>query len=236
VEWGVMTKRLLSGTIVVALILALLAACERKPQPPLVFGAAAWPGYEPVYLARELGYFSATNLQLSDYSGISELKQALRNRSVQLAALPLDEALLLRRDIPNLKIILLFDAAGDAASGRRIDVLVTRDETIGQYHREMQALVQGWHRALEYLHQEHAKAVQIMARHEHLTSAQFDKSLQAIELYDLRRNQQLMIGEPPAIGGDIVTVQRSMLNRGLLNFGEDPSMLVDATLLAEAIK
>lgn len=234
-----MTKRTVSGTLVVALILALLAACNRTPQPPLVFGATAWPGYESVYLARELGYFSAANLQLADYSGVPELKQALRGGKVALAALTLDEALLLRRDMPDLKIILLFDSAPDSAgsaTGKRIDVLVTRDQTIGLRHRDMQAFVQGWRRALEYLHSERAKALPIMAQHEHVTPAQFDKALQPIELYDLRRNLQLMAGEPPAIGGEIVAMQRSLLNRGLLKVGEDPTLIVDATLLAEAVK
>ncbi len=234
-----MTKRTVCGTLVVALVLALLAACNRTPQPPLVFGATAWPGYEPVYLARDLGYFSAANLQLADYSGIPELKQALRSGKVALAALTLDEALLLRRDMPDLKIILLFDAAPAPAgypSGKRIDVLVTRDQTIGLYHRDLQQFVQGWRRAIEYIHSDRAKALQIMASHEHLTAEQFDKALQPIELYDLQRNQQLMIGEPPAVGGDIIAMQRNLLNKGLLNVGEDPSLVVDATLLAEAKK
>ncbi len=231
-----MTTKRLSRTIVVALMLALLAACERKAQPPLVFGATAWPGYETVYLARELGYFSAANLKLADYSGIPELEQAFRSRSVQLAAVTLDEALLLRRDVPDVKIILLFDAAGDSAAGKRIDVLVARDETIGLYHGDLQKFVQGWRRAVEYVRSERTKAVEIMAQHEHLAPAQFDKALQAIELYDLRRNVQLMTGEPPAIGTEIVAVQRSLLNRGLLKIGEDPSLVVDATLLVEAIK
>ncbi len=230
-----MTKKKLSITIVVALMLALLAACERKAQPPLVFGATAWPGYETVYLARELGYFSA-NLTLADYHGLPELEQAFRSGGVQLAALTLDEALLLRRDIPDLKIILLFDAAGDSASGKRIDVLVTRDETIGQYHRDLQQFMQGWRRAMEYLHSDRNKAVQIMARHQRLEPGQFDKSLRAMELYDFRRNVQLMTGEPPPIGTEIVAVQRNMLNRGLLKIGEDPSLVVDGTLLAEAVK
>ncbi len=234
-----MTKRTVCGMIVVALTLALLAGCNRAPQPPLVFGATAWPGYESVYLARELGYFSKANLQLVDYSGVSELKQALRGGKVTLAALTLDEALLLRRDVPDLKIILLFDAAPAPAasqSGKRIDVLVTRDQTIGLYHGDLQKFVQGWRHAIEYVHSDRAKALQIMAQHEHLTPEQFDKALQPIELYDLRRNLQLMVGEPPAIGNDIVAMQRSLLNKGLLNIGEDPSLVVDATLLAEAVK
>jgi hypothetical protein len=57
-----------------------------------------------------------------------------------------------------------------------------------------------------------------------------------MELYGWQRNQQLMMGEPPPAGGSINAVQRSMLNRGQINVGIDPSMLLDPTLLAEPDK
>jgi len=224
--------------IIVALLPALLSACDKTPQPPMVFGASAWPGYEPVYLARELGYFPGANLRLVEYAGAAEVEQAFRNRSVQLAALTLDKALLLRRDIPEMKIILLFDAeaAGAPISGKRMDVLVTRDEDIGQYHQEMQLLLQGWRHALDYMHSDPSKAGQIMAHHEHITPAQFNLALQGIELYGWQRNQQLMIGEPPPIGDAIEAAQRVLLDQGMLNMGVDPSMMLDSTLLAETAK
>ncbi len=50
--------------LALALLSVSLAACDKTPKPPLVFGADLRPGYEPVYLARELGYFSAVNLRL----------------------------------------------------------------------------------------------------------------------------------------------------------------------------
>lgn len=230
--------------VAVVVALASFAACNKTPQPPLVLGASAWPGYEPVYLARELGYFKDTNLRLADYGSPAEVEQAFRSRSIQLAAITLDKALLLRRDIPELKIILLFDAESGipASSGmtpepwKRMDVLVTRDDTIGQYHPEMHQLLQGWRRALDYMHDEPGKALQIMAKHEHLSSVQFGVALQGVELYGWQRNQQLMIGDPPPIGGAINAVQRAMLNQGSLNIGVDPSMLLEPALLAEPEK
>jgi len=233
-----MTKKPFFMIIIVALLLVLLSACDKTPQPPMVFGASAWPGYEPIYLAGELGYFPGAKLRLAEYAGAAEVEQAFRNRSVQLAALTLDKALLLRRDIPEMKIILLFDAevAGAPISGKRMDVLVTRDEDIGQYHQEMQQLLQGWRRALDYMHSDPSKAGQIMAQHEHITPAQFNLALQGIELYGWQRNQQLMIGEPPPIGAAIEAAQRVLLDQGMLNMGVDPSMLLDSTLLAETAK
>jgi ABC-type nitrate/sulfonate/bicarbonate transport system substrate-binding protein len=222
-----MSKRILFAAIVAALFSILLAGCNKKPQPPLVFGAGIWPGYEPVYLARELGYYVKDNLRLADYTGESEVVQAFRSGSVQAAALTLEQALLLRRDIPDVKIILLFDS-----SGSRMDVLVTHDQDIGQYHRELQQLLQGWRRALEYMHDNPDKAAQVMAQREHVAPAKFSSALKGLELYGWQRNQQLMLGEPPPVGGSINAVQRSMLNRGRINIGIDPSMLLDPTLLA----
>lgn len=306
------------------LLLALLAACDKSPAPPMVFGANAWPGYEPVYLARELDYFSGVNLRLAEYGKPAEVQQALRNGTVQLAAVTLDEALQMRRDIPDLKIVLLFDASSGADAilaqpgitdlrqlqGRRVgmentargayflslalksagmqaqqleivplamneqeaafrarkvdavvtldparsdllaagaqqlfdsarvpgkifEVLVTRDEYIGQYHREMLGLARGWSRALDYLKAEPGKAVQIMAKREHMDAARFDKALQGFDLIGMSRNRELLQGESPAIGASLEQVQRFMLDRGMLQIGGDASTLVDSSLLAE---
>ena len=100
--------------IAAVLLPVLLAACDKPPVPPLAFGANLWAGYEPVYLARELGYFSAVNLRLAEYANASDVKKAFVKHELQIAAVTLDEALQLRRDIPDLKIVLLFDASKGA--------------------------------------------------------------------------------------------------------------------------
>jgi NitT/TauT family transport system substrate-binding protein len=106
--------KFIARIIAAVLLPLLLAACDKTPAPPMVFGANLWPGYEPVYLARELGYFSAVNLRLAEYANASEVQQAFRKHELHLAAVTLDEALQLSRDIPDLKIVLLFDASNGA--------------------------------------------------------------------------------------------------------------------------
>ena len=91
-----------------------LAGCNRPPKPPLVFGATAWPGYESIYLARSKGFLPKQGILLERYAGEAELVQALRAHKVHLAALTLSRALLLRRDIPDLKIVLVLDASKGA--------------------------------------------------------------------------------------------------------------------------
>jgi len=39
------------------LILSVLFACSAEQESPLRVGTNIWPGYEPFYLARELGYY-----------------------------------------------------------------------------------------------------------------------------------------------------------------------------------
>ncbi|HEY5994948.1 MAG TPA: hypothetical protein VIU46_10165 [Gallionellaceae bacterium] len=227
-----MTKLSFSGIFAAALLPLLLAACDKTPQPPMVFGASAWPGYEPVFLAQDQGYLQGSNLRLSEFKSPAETADALRSQKIHLAALTLENALLLRRDIPDLKIILLFDAA----PGKRLDVLVTRDEYIGQYHSEMQQLLLGWRKALDYMHSNPDQAAQAMARREGLTLAQFNAARQGLELYGLQRNQLELLGDPPPIGTVIEAAQHSLLNQGKLEIGFDPSMLVEPALLAESPK
>ena len=106
--------KFIAGIIAAVLLPVLLASCDKTPSPPLMFGARVGQGSEPVYLARELGYFSTDNLRLTEYGNASEVKQAFLKHQLQLAAVTLDEALQLSRDIPDLKIILLLDASNGA--------------------------------------------------------------------------------------------------------------------------
>lgn len=108
--------------VMAVLLLALLAACYKHPSHPLVFGANVWPGYEPVYLARDLDYYDPDKVHLAEYTNASEVIRAFRNDLLQAAAVTLDEALLLQQDIPDLRIILVFDYSNGA------DVVLSQSE------------------------------------------------------------------------------------------------------------
>jgi NitT/TauT family transport system substrate-binding protein len=316
--------KFISRIILILLFPVLLAACNKTPVPPLVFGSVLKPGYEPVYLARELGYFSTTNLRFSEYGHVAEVQQAFRSRSIQAAAVSLGEALQLSRDIPDLKIALIFDVSQGAdmllaqhdftelkqlqghrigmentvqgayllnlalksvgmqygqvevvplsmeeeesafrtrkvdalvassllserlssagahplfdsarVPGKMIDVLVARDEDIGRYHNEMMEVVEGWNRALKYIHTEPDKAMQIMAKHEKMDTGDFTKAMQVVELLGVQRNSELLSGDQPAAGTNIEAVQRFLLERGLISMGADTATLLDTSLLGK---
>lgn len=223
-----MTIKRLFGTVGVALFLLLLVSCEKVVRPPLVFGANAWPGYEPVYLAGDLGYLPADRIHLAEYANAAEVRQAFRAHTLHLAAMTLEDALELRRDVPDLKIVLVFDTR---VPGKTLDVLVARDDDIGDYHDEMVQLAKGWRRAMDYVHSDAAKATALMAKHEHLEPVQFDKAMQGLELAGVQRNKELLLGDSPGIAASINAIQRAMLNKGQLNIGVEPGMLLDGSLL-----
>jgi NitT/TauT family transport system substrate-binding protein len=100
----------------------IIAACKpfTEPQSQLRIGTNVWSGYEPLYLARELGYYDESQLRLVEFNSTSDVITALRNGSLEAAALTLDEAMTLLQDGFNLKIILVMDFSdgGDALLGK----------------------------------------------------------------------------------------------------------------------
>lgn len=235
--------------IMMLALLALLAACDKTPPAPMAVGATS--GYAPLYAARDQGYLSGVNLKMSELGSANEVMQALRNHSLHMAALTLDESLRLRRDIPDLKIILLLYASreggcagdGKAVNGgagdsgcrpllppkldgscepRHIGALVTRDSDIGQYHAEIYQLVQGWQRALDYLNAAPAKPSNVPTA-----------DMQGTGWLNLNRNRELLAGDAPAIAACLESAQRALLEQGALQIGGDAPALIESAFLTE---
>ncbi|OGT84062.1 MAG: hypothetical protein A3H91_13260 [Gammaproteobacteria bacterium RIFCSPLOWO2_02_FULL_61_13] len=109
----------------ILLLAALFAALSSvpgctPPPEPLRLGHIHWPGYEPLTLADELGYFGAATVQVLHYSSGTQLKRAFRNRVVEVAAVSLPEAMDLARLDPEVRILLALDysAGADAILGQ----------------------------------------------------------------------------------------------------------------------
>lgn len=102
------------------LMLFLLAGCAEPPAAPMRIGTNVWPGYEPLYLARDREEWSAERFRLVEYPSASEVLRAFRNRSLDAAALTLDEVLQLRQDGLPVKVVLVTDVShgGDVIMGR----------------------------------------------------------------------------------------------------------------------
>ncbi|MFZ5524947.1 MAG: ABC transporter substrate-binding protein [Pseudomonadota bacterium] len=102
------------------LMLLVLAGCAEESVQPLVFGAVTWPGYEPAYLARDLGFLDERQVHLAEFTNTTEVVRAMRDGRLHVAGLTLDEALSLRQSIPDLQVFMAVDVSNGA------DVLMVR--------------------------------------------------------------------------------------------------------------
>lgn len=103
------------------LMLAALTACQ-APEPPLRVATIQWVGYQPLHLAQNQGYFGSLPIRLADFNSNVESLRAFRNGDVEVAALTLDEVLLLNADGHDARVILIMDYSQGA------DAIVSRPE------------------------------------------------------------------------------------------------------------
>lgn len=107
-------RRLLAG----ALLPWVLGAC-RDPAEPMRLAGQPWPGYEPMFLARTLGYMPA-GVELQESTTAQESIQLTYDGRVEGGMLTLDEVLRLRDQGVALQIVLVFDVS------RGADMLLAR--------------------------------------------------------------------------------------------------------------
>ena len=93
--------------------LTLLAGCS-KPEPLVRVAGIAWVGYEPLFLARELGYYNDARLRLVELPSSTANLMALASGEVEAATLTLDELLIAREGKLDLQVILVFDDSAGA--------------------------------------------------------------------------------------------------------------------------
>ena len=136
--------RLMLWVLVAGLFVLGWPACK-PPEKPIRVGANAWPGYEPMFLARSLGYYKEHQIQLIDFPSTTEANRAYRNGLIDVVALTADESLSIMANQPGQHCIVMvcdFSNGADAIlakpeiktmqdlKGRRIGVETT---AIGAY-------------------------------------------------------------------------------------------------------
>lgn len=117
---NVFRRQLLTASLGLPLAgLASLAACTRA-EPQVRVAGIVWVGYEPLFLARELGYFNESRLRLVELPSNTASLMALASGEVEAATLTLDECLIAREGNLDLRAILVFDdsAGADVIMGR----------------------------------------------------------------------------------------------------------------------
>ena len=90
-----------------------MVGCQ-KPRVPVRVGSVVWLGYEPMFLARELGYLDDGLVRLVEHPSSTSSLMALATGDVDAATLTLDELLLAREGGLDLRVILVFDTSNGA--------------------------------------------------------------------------------------------------------------------------
>ena len=96
------------------LFFLVLGGCEEVSNGPIKVGTMLWPGYEPLYLAREQSLFSEQDVELIELSSSTGVIRAMKNGSLQAAALTLDEAISLLVSGVDIEIVAVLDVSQGA--------------------------------------------------------------------------------------------------------------------------
>ena len=268
--------------VAIAFLTFILASCVPAPLKPLRIGTNVWPGYEPLFLARELGYYGKTPIQLVEYPNFDP-NRAYRNGEVEMSATPMTAFLPLAPTHPDVRAWLIMDISNGADAivakpaianlqslkGRRVgfdrsmlatfvlsrgleqvglslkdvkivsvelsdqeeafkqgrvdaivtfepyrsnilnagakllfdstqipgevvDVLIGSESLLTTHATQLQVLIQGWFRALDYIEKNPEDAARRMARRQGVTPEQFLSSLKGLQLVTLEENQKLL--------------------------------------------
>jgi NitT/TauT family transport system substrate-binding protein len=96
------------------ILLPLISACERQSKQPLRIASSPWPGYEPLYLAKEIGYLTPNKAKLFELPSSDITLESFRNNSADMATLTLDETMDLMESGIKLRILMALDVSNGA--------------------------------------------------------------------------------------------------------------------------
>jgi len=109
-------KKQFTYILVGVISLLAISACDKESHPPLRIVASPWPGYEPLYLARDLGYMDEDTVRLFELPSLDVVLESFRINAVDVAAMTMDEAIGLVDDGYDIRVVLVTDISngGDA--------------------------------------------------------------------------------------------------------------------------
>jgi NitT/TauT family transport system substrate-binding protein len=95
--------------VAIALFTFILVSCHPKPLQPLRIATNLWTGYEPLHLARDLGYYGDTPIQIVEYASNIERVRAFRNGDVEMTSASLNTVLEIAETHPDTRVLLAVD-------------------------------------------------------------------------------------------------------------------------------
>ena len=102
------------STVLLLLSVPFLSSCSKDPVEPLRIASSPWPGYEPLYLARDLGYLTRQQANVFELPSADISIESFRNRSADMATLTLDETLDLLAGGVKLRVLFVVDGSNGA--------------------------------------------------------------------------------------------------------------------------
>ncbi|SKB13238.1 conserved exported hypothetical protein [Planktothrix sp. PCC 11201] len=100
--------------ILICISLGILISCFEQPITPLLVGVNNWPGFAPLYLAEQLGYYQNSSIHIVDYPSTTEVSSGLRSGNLQAGGMSIDETLILAETFPEVRAIMLIDVSNGA--------------------------------------------------------------------------------------------------------------------------
>lgn len=91
-----------------------MSCSDPDDRQALRIGTNLWPGYEPLYLAREKGYFDTNKIHLIEYTSTTQVIKAYKNGLLDAAAVTLDEAIALLDSGEQPRLVLVMDVSNGA--------------------------------------------------------------------------------------------------------------------------
>jgi len=108
-------------SLLLLVISFLITACDSKmANEPLRIGTNDWPGYESLHLAKSKDFYN-TEVKMVEMGSASEVLRAYKNGAIELAALTLDEVLLLRSQGFDPVVLAVLDTSKGG------DVIITKN-------------------------------------------------------------------------------------------------------------
>ena len=124
-----LSPRIICFRLLLALLLPLslfsLQGCSREAREPMRVGTVLWPGHEPLFLARQLGFLDERQIRLVEYSTLTEELRAFRNGTLEAIGITLDMAIVLKQHGFDPRVVLVLDYSEGA------DAIIARQEVHG---------------------------------------------------------------------------------------------------------
>jgi NitT/TauT family transport system substrate-binding protein len=104
-----------SGLAASSLLTTTLTSCTQSTtKTPLRVGLIDWPGFEPFYLARSLGFYDQTAIELMNFTDITALLRAYRQQQIDCICITISEVLQLAVSLKDQRLVMMIDQSAGA--------------------------------------------------------------------------------------------------------------------------